>query len=265
MATIDNRNHAGRVYGQSRRAASGTQVVKIKRNNISRVITFDNEQQQAFMRLLPVQSDDTIYEFHFPYSPVNISYDGLSNEIAEIERPGATAILAYKKHQLLKVSFDFVVAVPFDGINTSVDSDIAILRKMAENTSRPVQVFNLDKMFERTSRRRYQPENTRHRSYVTKFRIADLSVSSVKRNASGGITQADCKITLIEDVNPRIDVALIPKFVPPPSVPKKTTPPTKTTTTEVPKSSTTTNNAAGGTQGWATSKLTPWEKKRLLG
>jgi len=101
-----------------KRAASGTQVVKIQRSNISRVITFDNEQQQAFIRLLPVQSDDTIYEFHFPYSPVNITYDGLSNEIAEIDRPGATAIVAYKKHQLMKVSFDFVLAVPFDGVTT---------------------------------------------------------------------------------------------------------------------------------------------------
>jgi hypothetical protein len=251
MATIDNKNHASRVYGRSKRAASGTQVVKIQRSNISRVITFDNEQQQAFIRLLPVQSDDTIYEFHFPYSPVNITYDGLSNEIAEIDRPGATAIIAYKKHQLMKVSFDFVLAVPFDGVTTSIDSDITLLRKIAEHTSRPVQVFNLDKMFERTANRRYQPANTRHRSYVTKFRIADLSVSSAKRNASGGITQADCKITLIEDVNPKIDTALIPKFVPPPAIPKKPTTPTKTTATELPLSSKQTDAAAGGRPPWA--------------
>lgn len=265
MATIDNRQHAGRVYSQNRRAASGTKVVKIKRSNISRVITFDNEQQQAFMRLLPVQSDDTIYEFHFPYSPVNISYDGLANEIAEIDRPGATAIVAYKKHQLLKVSFDFVLAVPFDGISTSVDSDIALLRKIAEHTARPVQVFNLDKMFERTSHRRYQPQNTRHASYVTKFRIADLSISSTKRNASGGITQADCKITLIEDVNPRIDVALIPKFIPPPAIPKKPTTPPATKPKDVPKASTETEAAAGKTQPWATKKYTPAELKKLFG
>jgi hypothetical protein len=251
MATIDNRNHAARVYGQTKRAASGTQVVKIQRSNISRVITFDNEQQQAFIRLLPVQSDDTIYEFHFPYSPVNITYDGLSNEIAEIERPGATAIVAYKKHQLLKISFDFVLAVPFDGVTTSIDSDIALMRKIAEHVARPVQVFNLDKMFERTALRRYQPANTRHRSYVTKFRIADFSVTSAKRNPSGGITQADCKLTLIEDVNPKIDVALIPKFVPPPSIPKKTTTTTKTTATEVPKASTTTDNTANTKPAWA--------------
>lgn len=265
MATIDNLNHAGRVYAKPKRAASGTNVVKIQRSNVSRAITFDNQEPQAFMRLLPVQSDDTIYEFHFPYSPVNISYSGLSNEIAEIDRPGATAILAYKKHQLLKASFDFILAVPFDGIKTSIDTDIAILRKMAEHTSRPVRVFNLDKMFERTARRRYQPANTRHRSYVTKFRIAELSISSVKRNASGGITQADCQITLIEDVNPKIDVALIPKFVPPTIIPKKPTTTTTTTTPKtLPKATTATENAAKKNLAWAPKQLSPADVRRLV-
>ena len=264
MATIDNLNHAGRVYAKPKRAASGTNVVKIQRSNVSRVITFDNQEPQAFMRLLPIQSDDTIFEFHFPYSPVNISYSGLSNEIAEIDRPGATAILAYKKHQLLKASFDFILAVPFDGIKTSIDTDIAILRKMAEHTTRPVRVFNLDKMFERTARRRYQPANTRHRSYVTKFRIAELSISSVKRNASGGITQADCSITLIEDVNPKIDVALIPRFVPPPTIPKKPTTPKTTTPKSLPKASTTTETAAKQNLAWAPKTLSPADIRRLV-
>ena len=247
---INNTRHANRTIGTTSRANRGTQVVKIQRSNISNAINLDENRTTAFMRLLPIQGEDTIYEFHFPFSPINISYDGLSNEIAEIDRPGATSIVAFKKHQLMKVSFDFVVAVPYDGITTSVDSDIFILRTMAEHTTRPVAVFNLDKMFERTARRRYQPKNTRHKSYETKFRIAELNLTSVKRNMKGEITQADCKITLIEDVNPKIDVALIPRFIPPPTIPKKTTPPTTGTKKTVPKASTGTNNMAKSNFPW---------------
>lgn len=224
---IDNTKHATRLIGTIRKAKVGTQVVRIQRNSVSSALNLDESRKTAFMRLLPIQGDDTVYEFHFPFSPINISYDGLSNEIAEIDRPGATSIVAFKKHQLLKISFDFVVAVPYDGIKVSIDNDLFILRTMAEHTKRVVRVFNLDQMFERTARRRYQPSNTRHTSYQTKFRIAEFNVQSVKRNMGGAITQADCKITLIEDVNPKIDVALIPAFIPPPAIPKK---PTTTTT-----------------------------------
>lgn len=252
---IDNTNHATRTFGTTKKAKIGTRVVTIQRSNISNAINLDENRTTAFMRLLPIQSNDTIYEFHFPFSPINISYDGLANEIAEIDRPGATSILAFKKHQLMKVSFDFVVAVPYDGINTSIDSDLFLLRTMAEHTTRPVRVFNLDQMFERTSRRRYQPANTQHRSYQTKFRIAEFNVTSVKRNMAGNITQADCKITLIEDVNPKIDVALIPRFVPPPTIPKKTTTTTTTTKKTVPKASTGTEAMAKSNFPWAVPKV----------
>ena len=247
---IDNTQHAVRTVGTTTRAKKGTQVVKILTSNISNAINLDENRTTAFIRLLPIQENDTIYEFHFPFSPINISYDGLANEIAEIDRPGATSILAFKKHQLMKVSIDFVVAVPYDGINTSIDSDLFLLRTMAEHTTRPVRVFNLDQMFQRTSQRRYQPTNTRHTSYQTKFRIAELNVTSAKRNMAGEITQADCKITLIEDVNPKIDVALIPRFVPPPTIPKKTTTTTTIGKKTVPKAST-------GTAAMAKSNF-PW-------
>jgi hypothetical protein len=249
---IDNTRHATRTIGTTRKAKTGTKVVKIQRSNISNAVNLNEARTTAFIRLLPIQGDDTIYEFHFPFSPINISYDGLANEIAEIDRPGATSILAFKKHQLMKVSFDFVVAVPYDGINTSIDSDLFILRTMAESTTRPVRVFNLDQMFERTSRRKYQPANTRHTSYQTKFRIAEFNVTSVKRNMSGSITQADCKITLIEDVNPKIDVALIPRFIPPPTIPKKATTTTKGKTKTVPKASTGTEAMAKSNFPWVT-------------
>ena len=252
---IDNTRHAVRTIGTTNRAKKGTQVVKIQRSNISNAVNLDENRSTAFIRLLPIQGNDTIYEFHFPFSPINISYDGLANEIAEIDRPGATSILAFKKHQLMKVSFDFVVAVPYDGIKTSVDSDLFILRTMAEHTTRPVRVFNLDQMFERTSRRRYQPANTRHRSYLTKFRIAELNVTSVKRNMKGEITQADCKITLIEDVNPKIDVALIPMFIPPPTIPKKKTTTTTGSKKGHPKASTGTDAMAKSNFPWVVPKV----------
>ena len=252
---IDNTRHAVRTIGTTNRAKKGTQVVKIQRSNISNAVNLDENRSTAFIRLLPIQGNDTIYEFHFPFSPINISYDGLANEIAEIDRPGATSILAFKKHQLMKVSFDFVVAVPYDGIKTSVDSDLFILRTMAEHTTRPVRVFNLDQMFERTSRRRYQPANTRHRSYLTKFRIAEFNVTSVKRNMKGEITQADCKITLIEDVNPKIDVALIPMFIPPPTIPKKKTTTTTGSKKGHPKASTGTDAMAKSNFPWVVPKV----------
>lgn len=229
---IDNKNTALRAFVVNKKTGKTTRVIKLKSASTAKAFTITQIQKTAFMRLLPIQSSDTIYEFYFPFSPVNISYEGLSNEIAEMDRPGTTAILAFKKHNLLKVSFDFVVAVPYDGLIRSIDNDLALLRKISENVNRPVAVFNLDKMFETTSPRKYQPVNTRHTSYQTKFRIAELGIESVKRNVDGAITQANCSITLIEDVNPRVDVALIPIFVPPPIPVKPKKPPTTTTTTK---------------------------------
>ena len=229
--TIDNKSTALRAFVVDKKTNKTTRVIQLKSSSTAKAFTIAQIKKTAFMRLLPIQTSDIIYEFHFPFSPVNISYEGLSNEIAEMDRPGATAILAYKKHNLLKVSFDFVVAVPYDGLVRSIDNDLALLRKISESVNRPVAVFNLDKMFETTSRRKFQPSNTRHTSYQTKFRIAELSVESVKRNVDGSITQANCSITLIEDVNPRVDVTLIPKFIPPPiPVKPKTTIVTTTAT-----------------------------------
>ena len=262
---ITNKRHSQRLYSKVPTNANRPSAVRIRLRNVTKAVNLDANRQQAFMRLLPIQSDDTIYEFHFPFSPVDIQYDGLANEIAEIDRPGATPMLAFKKHNLLKVSFDFIIAVPFDGVKTSIDSDLALLRQMAVSVNRPVQIFNLDGSFEKVIRRRYQPTNTKHKSYVMKFRIADLSFNSVKRNQSGSITQASCKITLIEDVNPRIDTALIPKFVPPPLPPKKTTTTKTPTVKDLPKATDATDANANDTPAWAkrSQTISPWERKRL--
>lgn len=169
----------------------------------------DQLNKQPFMRLIPRTVDETIYEFYFPYMPIEISYDNLSDEVVEIPRPGTTPILAFKSHRLMKISFQFVVTVPSDGLFTDVEDSLNLLRKFSTNSNRVVKFFNMDSIVETVERYRNSPASILSDGPQF-FNIAELSISATRRNTSGKITQATVNVTMIENQNPTIATIPIP-------------------------------------------------------
>lgn len=230
MATIDNKyilsdrynqvsNLAVRDFLRSTTTTSGFQA--INRLNITlsaRTLrlqetstAIDQLNKQPFMRLIPRNADDTIYEFYFPYMPIELSYDNLSDEVVEIARPGTTPIVAFKAHKLMRVSFQFIVTVPLDGLFADIEDSLNLLRKFSTNSNRVVKFFNMDSILETVEKYRNSPSSILSDG-PQYFNIADLSISSVRRNQSGKITQATVNITLVENQNPVIAVIPIPEL-----------------------------------------------------
>jgi hypothetical protein len=172
-----------------------------------------NMNIDPYMRLLKNVETDEFYDFYFPFSPGEISYEQLSNEIVEVPRAGRTPLVMYKSQKLMKLSFEFMLAVPFDGMVESVSDSIELLRKMATDTTRSVQFFNFDDMLTKSLFLSKAPVTSFSIVERTnRFFIADLTISSIRRNADNQVTNANVSISFIENRNPDITIVDIPKF-----------------------------------------------------
>lgn len=171
--------------------------------------------QHPIMRLMPADLEkDQIYDFYFPFMPQEISYSQMSDELAEIPRAGTTPIVAFKSQQLMKISFEFVVAYPNDGLIRDVEDSIAILRFMATNSHRPIVFFNMDSLFQFGQKYRTLPGG----GSLLRWNIAELEMTSKRRNDAGLISQASFNITLQENRNPIVTIVRVP---PPVTIIKK--------------------------------------------
>lgn len=179
-----------------------------------------------FMRLLPEDggtSGSTVYDFYFPFVPQSIDYSDLSDEIAEINRTGTTPIVTFRGHRLMKVSMEFLVTVPYDGLILDVEESLKILRYFSTNSQRSVIFYHLDQMLTNGYNYRRGPY-----ARPPAFNITEMSINARQRNADGKITQAVVRLSLVENRNPNIVVTKIPPFKkgkPPKKIPKTPKPP----------------------------------------
>lgn len=163
-------------------------------------------------------SSDEPITFVFPYNPISITYNQLSDEIAQVPRPGTTPLVFFKAHRLLTVDITFTLAVPGDGLVQAVDEQIATLRTMAVNSQRVIQMLNYDGLLKLP----FPYRNKSKEASVTGsfndlfFTIVDFSLDSVRRNKNNQITQANCRLSLIENRNPFQNITAIPKLNKPP-------------------------------------------------
>lgn len=172
--------------------------------------------------------------FVFTHVPNQISYSGLGSEWQQIDRQGNYPVVEWAKWQLMKVDIDFLIAedrvdgsttVP-DGIFTSVQSRINVLRRMAQRRA-AVSVFNLDDLF------RVQVKRAARTGKAMEFVIADMTVNSTRRAMESNekaITAASIKLTLQEI--PIENVSLVKMSPPQISLPK-IPPPTNQNDVEV--------------------------------
>lgn len=171
--------------------------------------------------------------FYFPYIPNNVSYSGLGSTWTEIPRTGDLPLVEWSNYNLLKVSFEFLLAqdrtepggtrVP-DGITVSVEDDINTLRRMAQRPY-PISIYGMDSLMRIVLRRAASTGR------ALEFVITDLQVNAMRRTQEAGdslITAATVKMTLsempIEEVNiARFKLPVIPPKRPP--KPPRTPPP----------------------------------------
>jgi len=142
-------------------------------------------------------------EFEFPFPPQQVSYSDLAPEIAQIERAGKTPIVAFTRYKARQVTLQFLLAVPFDGLQLDIENDIATLQIIA-SSGRPVWFYNFDRFLGNPIGRTTTDATTFF------WTISDLNFDSLRRNSAQRIVQADMTMTIIENNNPSIVVADLP-------------------------------------------------------
>ena len=140
--------------------------------------------------------------FTFPFTPQQIQYGNIAPELQEITRPGKMPIVAFSRFRSRQLSIKFLVAVPNDGLFTSVDNDLELLFDMA-NLARPVFFTNMDKQIS-------NPMGTTDASKNIFWSITDLNFSSIRRNEQNQISAAEANMTLVENTNPKVVIADLP-------------------------------------------------------
>lgn len=149
-------------------------------------------------------------DFVFPYSPREMNVGQLADEMVQIARPGTTPIVAFKSHRLMTLDFTALIVHPGDGLYRSVEKEIAILRKFASSSDKVFQLINYDGFTKNPFVFRNMSEEKISGLF---FSITDMSVEVGRRNRENLITSANVKFSLVENRNPRINLALIPPIV----------------------------------------------------
>lgn len=197
---------------------------------VARSIFVSSAKVQAKMVLGRGSYLQSGYEFVFPFPPIDIQYSGITGQWVDIARPGRTPIVDYAGAQLLQVSFKFLVARPWDGLEYTVDQDLETLRYICSSQN-TVTFYGFDGMLTKPFQ---QPGQPRRRGGGFFFHVIDFSVNSLRRNADNKVTAAECTITVQENNNPNISYVSFPPISYPPASATPTKSGTNTQAPDVP-------------------------------
>lgn len=164
------------------------------------------------IRLHPHEQGEVLEEFSLPYNPIQVQYGQFGDEITQIPRPATVPIVAFKAHRLMTIDFTFILAQPGDGLATSVDDKLQILRRFAASGHRLVSLENFDALTNQPHKFRNSFPEARTDGLF--FNIVDMSVDVLRRNRNNQISQANISISLVENRNPKINVQPIPALPP---------------------------------------------------
>jgi len=190
-----------RVTPQLARVSAGVPSIRTRNNSVAQKALIKYPQMIA----AKTQGTEEELEFTFPFPPQSVSYRDLAPEMSQIARPGRTPIVAFSRYKARQVDLQFLVAVPTDGLFIDVENDVRLLQFMAA-TGRPVWFYNFDKFLGNTF-----SEITI--GQITFFwTITDLNFTSIRRNSAQRIVQAEVSMSIVENNNPKIVVAQLPKI-----------------------------------------------------
>lgn len=120
------------------------------------------------------------YEFHFGIS--TFTHDGAGVLYTEIPRPLNLPLVDATSQKLERCSFEFLIAIPFDSLGSSVDSHITLLQDFATD-ARPVNFLNV------------------HSALALKtWNIDSMSFQVTRVNESGQATAVTCNLSLVEHI-----------------------------------------------------------------
>jgi len=169
---------------------------------------------EATGRLVKWATQEATLKYVFPYIPTDIQYTSLGAQWTEVPRTKNVPYVDFQGFQRMKVSFSFIIsstrvepgnAVVPDGLYTSVDEQITLLRKMYQS-KQPVTIYNMDSMLSNSV--------DRLNNNPVQFVIADLGIEAVRRQegSPSHITTAQCSITLNEII---VENAVLIRLSPP--------------------------------------------------
>jgi len=121
------------------------------------------------------------YEFHFGIS--TFTHDSSGVLYTEIPRPLNMPLVDATSQKLERCSFEFLIAVPYDSLGSSIDSHITLLQDFA-NENRSVRFFNV------------------HSALSSRdWNIDSITFQITRVNESGKATAVTCNISLVEAVS----------------------------------------------------------------
>ena len=156
------------------------------------------------MEAVQIRQSDPELVFQFPFPPEQVSYSEMAPEMVAIDRPGRKPLVLFGKPKAKRITLSFMVAVPNDGMFIDVEDALETLQEIAAST-RPVVFTNTDGFL--------GAPGSYTGGELAFWTIMDLTFDSVRRNAGQRITQARCNMSLIENVNPLLEVVQLEPIV----------------------------------------------------
>lgn len=148
---------------------------------------------RVMQQLYPDTQNRTALKFYFPHAISSFQHEMASVGYEEIPRPLSMPLLDTTGAQLNKVSIEFIVARPLDGIFTPVEAEILVLRDMAASDT-PVIFSNV------------------HNSLSGAWKINAFSLSISRTDELGRTVQATASMSLTESTDRLERFILLPKF-----------------------------------------------------
>jgi hypothetical protein len=122
----------------------------------------------------------TALSYEFPFGISTFTHDGAGVLYTEIPRPLNLPLVDATSQKLERCSFEFLLAIPYDSLNASVDSHIVLLQDFATD-ARPVNFLNV------------------HSALALKtWNIDSMSFQVTRVNRNGQATAVTCNISLVE-------------------------------------------------------------------
>lgn len=148
---------------------------------------------RIMQQLYPDKPERQPLKFFFPHAISSFQHEMASVGYEELPRPLSLPLLDTSGAQLNKVSIEFVVARPLDGIFTPVEAEIAVLRDIAASDT-PVIFSNV------------------HDSLGGAWKINAFSLSIARTDEIGRTVQATASMSLTESTDRLERFILLPKF-----------------------------------------------------
>lgn len=166
---------------------------------------------QAKSRMIALVGPFSSLTYAFPFTPIESEYSSLANEYVQIERPGNYALIDRKAPQLTQVSFSFLVVDRASQGLVSVENQILFLNQFA-SANAPIAFVGMGGLLGRN------PEGV-----YRLWRVNNFTIGVRRKTPNNEVSQAECQMTVIEDRNPDLPTATLPRITYTKTVPKKST------------------------------------------